>query len=799
MLSFRNLSIRHKQMLIVMLTSSIALLLACATFTAYELITFRKGMVRNLSTLAEIVGNNTSAALDFTDATAAAETLSALKAEPDIIGACVYARKGGVFARYDRSGDTNSFRPPATASQEGYSFQKDRLVLSHPIRLKGETMGVVYLESDLHALYGLLTRFASIVGLVFLASLLIAFVVSSRLERLVSGPILHLAQVARAVAVDKNYTVRARRQSGDEMGSLIVGFNDMLDQIQQRDAALQSARDYLEMRVKSRTNELASSVSLLNATLEATTDGVQAVDLHGQTTSYNERFTALWGYLPGMLARRDATEMAGFAAAQTSDPEALLARIRSLKYGPVMESLDLVELKDGRIFELYVLPQRLGEECIGAVLTYRDITQRRRAEAELAYERELLRALMDSSEERIYFKDTESRFIRCSKAMLERFGASSMDEVVGRTDFDFFTNEHARPAYDDEQRIIRTGLPLIGKIEREVWKDDRETWVLTTKMPLRDKNGAIVGTFGISKDITEIKEAEAKLEEVHKRLLETSRQAGMAEVATSVLHNVGNVLNSINVSTTLVADIIRKSKLNNLGRVAGILEEHQQDLAAFLTTDPKGSQLPQYLARLAEHLGAEQATLLKEMELTRKHIEHVKDIVMMQQTYAKVVGVAEKIKVTELVEDALRMNAGSLVRHDVKLNRDYPANIPEINVERHKVLQILVNLIRNAKYACEESGSKDKQLTLQVRTTEDRVKIAVIDNGIGIPAANMTRIFNHGFTTRKDGHGFGLHSGALAAREIGGALTARSDGPGKGATFVLELPLKSPHLSEHEL
>ena len=340
---------------------------------------------------------------------------------------------------------------------------------------------------------------------------------------------------------------------------------------------------------------------------------------------------------------------------------------------------------------------------------------------------------------------------------------------------------------------------MIGKIEREVWKDNQESWVLTTKMPFRDKNGEIVGTFGISKDITEIKKAEAKLEEVHKRLLETSRQAGMAEVATSVLHNVGNVLNSINVSTTLVVDIIRKSKMNNLGRVAGILEEHQHDLATFLTKDPKGSQLPQYLARLAEHLGAEQTTLLKEMESTRKHIEHVKDIAMMQQAYAKVAGVAEKIKVTELVEDALRMNIGSLVRHDVKLNRDYPVDVPEINVERHKVLQILVNLIRNAKYACEESGNKDKQLTLQVRTTNDHVKIAIIDNGVGIAAANMTRIFNHGFTTRKDGHGFGLHSGALAAREIGGALTAKSDGLGKGATFVLELPLRATHLSEPEI
>src|SRR5215471_382922 len=130
MLSFRNLSIRRKQLLIIMLTSSIALLLACTAFTAYELVTFRKGMVRNLSTLAEIVGNNTAAALDFTDTTAASETLSALKAEPDIIGACVYAKKGGIFARYDRPSNATSFQPPVAPLEEGYTFQKDRLVLS---------------------------------------------------------------------------------------------------------------------------------------------------------------------------------------------------------------------------------------------------------------------------------------------------------------------------------------------------------------------------------------------------------------------------------------------------------------------------------------------------------------------------------------------------------------------------------------------------------------------------------------------------------------------------------------------
>jgi signal transduction histidine kinase len=142
------------------------------------------------------------------------------------------------------------------------------------------------------------------------------------------------------------------------------------------------------------------------------------------------------------------------------------------------------------------------------------------------------------------------------------------------------------------------------------------------------------------------------------------------------------------------------------------------------------------------------------------------------------------------VEDGLRINEVSLNRHQVKVIREFE-NVPPMNIEKHKVLQVLLNLIRNAKFACDESGRKDKQMTMRVANGEGRIKISVADNGIGIPPENLTRIFSHGFTTRKDGHGFGLHSGALAAKEMGGSLTVHSAGSGRGATFILELPLQT--------
>jgi PAS domain S-box-containing protein len=291
-------------------------------------------------------------------------------------------------------------------------------------------------------------------------------------------------------------------------------------------------------------------------------------------------------------------------------------------------------------------------------------------------------------------------------------------------------------------------------------------------------------------DVTARMRAEAEMDALNKQLIESSRQAGMAEVATGVLHNVGNVLNSVNVSATLVSDKLKHSRACNLSHVAVLFEEHADDLGAFVTADPKGRRLPAYLGQLASHLATEQAAMLQELELLRKNIEHIKDIVAMQQSYARVSGATEPVNIPDLIEDALRMNAGALARHEVQVIREYDPHLSDVTTEKHKVLQILVNLMRNAKYACDESGRKDKRLTVRLSNGDDRVRISVIDNGVGIPPENLTRIFNHGYTTRKDGHGFGLHSGALAARELGGALQVQSEGRGLGAAFTLELPIQ---------
>lgn len=280
-----------------------------------------------------------------------------------------------------------------------------------------------------------------------------------------------------------------------------------------------------------------------------------------------------------------------------------------------------------------------------------------------------------------------------------------------------------------------------------------------------------------------------ELHAAQQQLLATARQAGMAEIATNVLHNVGNVLNSVNVSAGVLGKRLRASKAGGLARAVQLLDEHAADLAGFLTRDARGQRLPDYLGKLAEALAAEQRELLDELGQLSKSVEHIKDIVATQQSYAGTSRLLEPLQICDLLEDALRMNAGALVRHEVTVLREFAA-VPVLPLDRHRLLQILINLISNAKQAMDGIADRPHCLTLRVALADDgRLSIEVADNGEGIAAENLTRIFAHGFTTRRDGHGFGLHSCALAAREMGGSLSAASAGPGCGACFTLLLPV----------
>lgn len=408
---------------------------------------------------------------------------------------------------------------------------------------------------------------------------------------------------------------------------------------------------------------------------------------------------------------------------------------------------------------------------------------------EFEYDKIMLNNMMNNSPDLIFFKDLESRFTRVTESMVERLGAESMDDVIGKSDFDFWDTESATRFYETEQDIISTRQP-IGKTETAVRPNGEVAWSLMSKMPLIDRNGKVVGTFGINKDITVQKQFEQELQETHKELITASRQAGMAEIATNILHNVGNVLNSINVSISQADDITRQLKIGNLQKVASMIGENA-DVDGYLVSDEKGKRIPEYLGLIAGELAKDQQKVSTELESAKRHLEHIKNVVSMQQEYATANRVNENVDLSEVLEDAIGMSSSSLERHRISLVREFESGLI-VSMDKHRVLQILVNLIRNAKHAMQEVDRDDKQLTVSVKQSQpNMVSIDISDNGIGISPENLVKLFNHGFTTKKDGHGFGLHSGANFARELGGSLIATSDGLGQGATFTLTFPIES--------
>jgi len=551
----QNMSIKHKLVLIIMATCIVALLMASIIQLLFERSEYYKETVRNMSCYAEMIGDNCRAALAFKDAEDAEETLKSLRAEPSIVFACVYTKDDKVLAHYQNADITDEFSPPV-CKKKSYRFDNKYFKLFEQIKDNDEIIGTVYIQLDLRKMKIMLWLKAGTIALIVLMCSLIAYLVSSKLQSIISGPILDLAEATKTVSKKKDYSVRALKRSNDEVGLFIDTFNEMLEQIQQRDSALVEAKSQLEIRVRERTAEL---------------------------TTANEQLT---------------------------------------------------------------------------------------------------------------------------------------------------------------------------------------------------------------KQIAERKQAEAELKIVQKTLIDTAHRAGMAEVAADVLHNVGNVLNSINVSATVIREKITNSELAGLEKVAGIINEHTDDLGTFLTEHPQGKHIPVYLTEVSKCLQDEQTDIISKLQVLTDNIQHIKDIVNMQQSYAKVSGVKVQTSLSKLVEDAIQINSAGLERHGTRLIREFE-ELPDVEIDKQKVLQVLVNLINNAKYALSGSNREEKLLTIRIyKHNEDCFRIEVADNGVGIPKDNLTKIFRYGFTTKKDGLGFGLHSSALVSKEIGGSLTVYSKGVGQGATFTLELPFK---------
>ncbi len=412
-----------------------------------------------------------------------------------------------------------------------------------------------------------------------------------------------------------------------------------------------------------------------------------------------------------------------------------------------------------------------------------EITGHRRTAEALAQEQALMRTLMDTTPDHIYFKDRESRFIRMNRAQAQRFGLDAPEEALGKTDFDFFSEEHAQQAYHDEQEIIRTGEPVVGIEEKETWPDGSVSWVLSTKMPLRDETGAIVGTFGISRDITTHKQAEAAM-------LQSAKMASVGSLAAGVAHEINNPLTAMMQSAQVLEMALDTQRPLTRDRLvaAGI---NPDALAHYLET----RRLREYLSGIRDS-GARAAKIVADLLSFSRHS-------------------ASRIaphNLNRLLEQTLALSAT-----DYDLNQRYDFrnidvvlaladNVPEVNCDGQQIQQVILHLLRNAAHAMgakkTSGGSSGYRPCLSLRTlpwavagSSDRwARLEVEDNGPGIPEAQRAHLFEPFITTKEVGEGIGMGlwlCWAIVVERHKGHITLEIPETG-GARFVIMLPQGIP-------
>ena len=668
MQKLRDRPIREKITFVIMLISGVVLLLAFAALFCFQAYTLKRHSAHELAVVGEITAHNCAPAVMFQDEGAAGQILAGLKTMPQIVAARLELRDQQRLAFFGAVRDELEIK--ATRLNSGFRIDGNRILLAQPVMLDGKREGTLYLLADLQAMTSQLLRlYGGIFALVLAASLFLAFLLSRQFLRFITNPILRLAGTARTIADHKDYSVRADKVCGDEVGILTDAFNQMLAQIQSQDNALQDAQ-----------RELRDQVNALQ----------------------------------------------------------------------------------------------------------REIGERQRAEA--AHDR--LTAILEATPDIVISADPNGSALYLNSAGRQILGLGQEKDITGLKTLDF---------HPDWAREIILGEGFPAAVQNGSWAGEtailtsagRVVYVSQVLIAHKNSEGEPEYFSSVMRDMSERRQAEEALRFSQQKLLETSRLAGMAEVATGVLHNVGNVLNSVNVSAGLVVEKLRRSKVSKLGKAAALLTARNGDLGNYLTHDPSGQKLPGYLTKLSQYLVEENTQLLSEVDLLARNIEHIKEVVAVQQSYAKVSGVFETLQAEQLVEDSIAMNIGAFERHGVILERKFSPS-PAVRVDRHRVLQILINLLRNAKYALDDVQRLDKRITVSIAPVgEKSVHVVVKDNGIGISQENLALVFSHGFTTRENGHGFGLHSGALAAQEMGGSLRAESLGVRRGATFTLELPVAS--------
>lgn len=387
-----------------------------------------------------------------------------------------------------------------------------------------------------------------------------------------------------------------------------------------------------------------------------------------------------------------------------------------------------------------------------------------------------------------HYQKTNNRLI-LSKEFYTLFGFDSRNRSHVYEELMKYIHYHDAERFEKMLvRSLESGLD--GEMEiRIIMPNKSFAWFFVICHPVKNSKGKCDELTGIAMEITKRKEAEKKIETLNQQLFLSARFAGMAEVATSMLHNLGNILNSANVSLNLLKETIEQPHLTKVLMAFDLIKNNLLNIDKYLTTDEKGKLILPYLIASSSVLKQEDEICKNEIVNLSTHLNHIKEIVAIQQNISGFSKLIEKIFLPEVIDLALKMSI-SEKDETIDIIKKY-GSLNFIETDKSKLLQILVNLIRNAKDAILENKNSDKkEINISVlEENNDRVKVVVRDNGIGILEKNYNKIFSFGFTSKKNGHGFGLHSSALFAKELAGDLQVTSEGIGKGATFTLSLPI----------
>jgi PAS domain S-box-containing protein len=533
-------SIRKKLTRIILATCGASILLACTVLAVYDVIAFRRDLANNLLQTAETTGSNTTAALAFGDTQSAREILSSLKAQPQVVEACIYARDGSVFAMYARPG--SAFTPPLSRPA-GMVATWRYIILFQPIWLNGEQVGTIYLKSDLENLYQRTARFGEAVLIVILASFVTAYLLASRLQKRISGPILELARTAFAVSVKKDYSIRAVKRSTDEIGFLFDCFNEMLNQIQERETALQSAHDDLEVRVSERTRELQTEVaerkeaeqaleaqkSFLKALIDNCPLGIAALGPDNTVQICNPAFESLFLYRQQDILGRSIIDVLA--------PDELRAEMEStgnkMVEGTPVHRVTRRKRSDGSLMdvETFSAPIFAGQHRLGALAMYQDITERKRAEQELAERTSFLNSLIENIPLGIVTTALDDAVQMCNPAFEKLFGYRQQD-ILGRNIIDTLSTGELRTEMQSTRTRMLQRKP-VHMATRRKRKDGVLLDVEVLAAPIlqgEEQSGNLV----IYQDITERKRAQQELEEQKTFLNSLIDNCPVAIVALSV-------------------------------------------------------------------------------------------------------------------------------------------------------------------------------------------------------------------------------------------------------------------------